>query len=103
VFAARVFLFIYFQEINEQPAAIMRALNFGGRILDASRVKLGGLEEHREALLAIDHLVIAACQLFVSSFFLSLSFFAQAARRFTAACLERASCACFAHSSEKGC
>ena len=57
----------FHQEIHEQPAAIMRALNFGGRILDASRVKLGGLEEHREALLAIDHLVIAACQSFSRS------------------------------------
>ncbi len=39
----------------------MRALNFGGRILNTSAVKLGGLEEHRESLLSIDHLVIAAC------------------------------------------
>lgn len=49
------------KEIHEQPAAIMRALNFGGRILDKARVKLGGLEEHRETLLQVDHLLIAAC------------------------------------------
>lgn len=49
------------KEINEQPAAIMRALNFGGRVMGKDRVKLGGLEEHREELLGIEHLVIAAC------------------------------------------
>ena len=39
------------KEINEQPAAIMRALNFGGRVMNAAMVKLGGLEEHRDVLM----------------------------------------------------
>ena len=49
------------KEIYEQSSAITRALNFGGRILSSKSVKLGGLEEHREKLLNVEHLVIAAC------------------------------------------
>jgi glutamine---fructose-6-phosphate transaminase (isomerizing) len=49
------------KEIMEQPEAISRALNYGGRILDDSRVKLGGLEQNKELLIGIKHLVIAAC------------------------------------------
>lgn len=49
------------KEIMEQPEAISRALNYGGRIFDDSRVKLGGLEQNKELLLGIKHLVIAAC------------------------------------------
>lgn len=49
------------KEIFEQPEAISRALNYGGRILDLSHVKLGGLEEQRETLLNVKHLVITAC------------------------------------------
>ena len=49
------------KEINDQPAAIMRALNFGGRFLDDRRTKLGGLEENKNSLKNVDHLVIAAC------------------------------------------
>jgi hypothetical protein len=48
-----------FAEINEQPAAIMRALNFGGRIMGPASVKLGGLEEHREVLLLL--LLLCCC------------------------------------------
>lgn len=49
------------KEIMEQPEAISRALNFGGRILDDTRVKLGGLEQQTDILTNIRHLVIAAC------------------------------------------
>lgn len=49
------------REILEQPEAISRSLNFGGRISDDSHVKLGGLDDNREWLSGIDHLVIAAC------------------------------------------
>jgi glucosamine--fructose-6-phosphate aminotransferase (isomerizing) len=49
------------KEIMEQPEAISRALNYGGRFQDESKVKLGGLEENKETLGSIEHLVIAAC------------------------------------------
>ncbi len=49
------------KEISEQPEAISRSLNYGGRILDESNVKLGGLEDQKENLLGIKHLVITAC------------------------------------------
>lgn len=49
------------KEIYEQPEAISRALNHGGRFADDLRVKLGGLDAQEETLLSIRHLVIAAC------------------------------------------
>ncbi len=49
------------KEIFEQPEAVSRSLNYGGRILDESNVKLGGLENQKNILLNIKHLVIAAC------------------------------------------
>lgn len=49
------------KEIMEQPEAISRALNYGGRIFDDSRVKLGGLDGQKDILLGVKHLVIAAC------------------------------------------
>eukprot|EP00455_Lapot_gusevi_P042359 TRINITY_DN5010_c0_g2_i4.p1 TRINITY_DN5010_c0_g2~~TRINITY_DN5010_c0_g2_i4.p1 ORF type:complete len:473 (-),score=186.99 TRINITY_DN5010_c0_g2_i4:58-1476(-) len=49
------------KEIMEQPAAISRALNLGGRLDAKGLVKLGGLEANREMLLNIRNLIIAAC------------------------------------------
>lgn len=49
------------KEIMEQPHALARSLNFGGRISSDAEVKLGGLEENKDWLLNIRHLVIAAC------------------------------------------
>eukprot|EP00742_Colponemidia_sp_Colp-10_P003687 GILJ01003925.1.p1 GENE.GILJ01003925.1~~GILJ01003925.1.p1 ORF type:complete len:697 (+),score=134.08 GILJ01003925.1:1936-4026(+) len=50
------------KEIMEQPVALSRALNYGGRFgLSDGRVKLGGLDANRENLLKVRHLVMAAC------------------------------------------
>ena len=49
------------REIMEQPVALSMALNCGGRILSDREVKLGGLEARRADLLAVRHLLIAAC------------------------------------------
>uniref|UniRef100_A0A7S1KQ41 Glutamine--fructose-6-phosphate aminotransferase [isomerizing] n=1 Tax=Percolomonas cosmopolitus TaxID=63605 RepID=A0A7S1KQ41_9EUKA len=49
------------KEIMEQPQALARSLNFGGRISSDSEVKMGGLEENRDWLLNIRHLIVAAC------------------------------------------
>jgi glucosamine--fructose-6-phosphate aminotransferase (isomerizing) len=51
----------FMKEIAEQPAAISRAINHGGRLFGDAEVKLGGLETHREALLALDHLIVLGC------------------------------------------
>lgn len=48
-------------EIMEQPDAIIRALNNGGRINDNVSVKLGGLDSRQSDLLNINHLIILGC------------------------------------------
>eukprot|EP01130_Rhizamoeba_saxonica_P014122 TRINITY_DN6121_c0_g2_i2.p1 TRINITY_DN6121_c0_g2~~TRINITY_DN6121_c0_g2_i2.p1 ORF type:complete len:634 (-),score=111.52 TRINITY_DN6121_c0_g2_i2:1801-3702(-) len=57
------------REIHEQPEAVARALNYGGRIMGDYNAKLGGLDENFEDLIKIDHLIIAACG---TSFFAGL-------------------------------
>ena len=49
------------KEIYEQPDAIIRATNNGGRIKDGFSVKLGGLDSHIFDLQDIEHLVILGC------------------------------------------
>ena len=49
------------REINEQPDAILLALNNGGRIINDSEVALGGLDINKERLLKIKNLVIVGC------------------------------------------
>ena len=48
-------------EIMEQPQSLSRALNFGGRFLDNSSAKLGGLDDNRETMLSIRHLILSGC------------------------------------------
>jgi glucosamine--fructose-6-phosphate aminotransferase (isomerizing) len=49
------------KEIMEQPDAINRALNNGGRIENNVSVKLGGLDTCKLRLLDTDHLIILGC------------------------------------------
>jgi glucosamine--fructose-6-phosphate aminotransferase (isomerizing) len=49
------------REINEQPEAINRSLNFGGRLTATGFVKLGGLDSSKEQLFGVRNLVIGAC------------------------------------------
>jgi glucosamine--fructose-6-phosphate aminotransferase (isomerizing) len=49
------------KEIMEQPEAISRSLNYGGRFKDETKVKLGGLDANEANLRPISHLMIAAC------------------------------------------
>ena len=49
------------KEIFDQPEAVARALNFGGRIKGESEVKLGGLDDNRSAMESVRHLLISAC------------------------------------------
>jgi len=49
------------KEINEQPNVILNSINHGGRIKNGSEVKLGGLEQHTEALKDIQNIIILGC------------------------------------------
>ena len=49
------------KEIYEQPDAINRALNNGGRIKTDKSVKLGGFDSHIEDLINIDHIILLGC------------------------------------------
>lgn len=49
------------KEIMEQPESILRAISFGGRIMDDNNVKLGGLEINKESLKKLDNIIILGC------------------------------------------
>ena len=49
------------KEIMEQPKAIMGALNNGARIPSNNKVKLGGLELHKDLLMETQHLILLGC------------------------------------------
>jgi glucosamine--fructose-6-phosphate aminotransferase (isomerizing) len=49
------------KEIMEQPDAILRAINNGGRISSETTVKLGGLDSFLCDLIQLDHLIILGC------------------------------------------
>jgi glucosamine--fructose-6-phosphate aminotransferase (isomerizing) len=49
------------KEINDQPDVILNSINKGGRIKNASDVKLGGLEQHVDNLKNIDNIIILGC------------------------------------------
>ena len=52
----------YIMEMLDQPNAICKALNYGARFIQGENmVKLGGLDENEERLMAVDNLMIAAC------------------------------------------
>ena len=57
------------KEINDQPDVILNSINKGGRIKNASEVKLGGLEQHANSLKNIDNIIILGCG---TSFFAGL-------------------------------
>ena len=49
------------KEIMEQPDAIKRCTNNGGRIDDNISVKLGGLEQNKSRLLECEHAILLGC------------------------------------------
>lgn len=48
------------KEIHEQYESSLRAINYGGR-LDKDKVKLGGLESHKDEISKIKHLILLGC------------------------------------------
>jgi glucosamine--fructose-6-phosphate aminotransferase (isomerizing) len=63
------------KEIEEQYDASLRALSFGGRLLDDNRVKLGGLEGHIEILKRIDNIIFLACGTSYNAALIGCSYF----------------------------
>jgi glucosamine--fructose-6-phosphate aminotransferase (isomerizing) len=49
------------QEIMEQPVAVYRAINNGGRIESVETVKLGGLDNCKKNLLELKHIILLGC------------------------------------------
>jgi len=49
------------REIHEQPATVLSAINNGGRIKNATEVKLGGLECHADRLKTVDNIILLGC------------------------------------------
>ena len=49
------------KEINEQPSKILNSINIGGRILDNTSVKLGGLDKNRFYLKDISNIILLGC------------------------------------------
>jgi glucosamine--fructose-6-phosphate aminotransferase (isomerizing) len=49
------------KEIHEQYDASIRAMGYGGRILNNESVRLGGLASHIDYLKYIDHLILLGC------------------------------------------
>jgi len=63
------------KEIEEQPESSLRALSFGGRLLDNNKVKLGGLEGHIEILKRIDNIIFLACGTSFNAALIGCSYF----------------------------
>jgi glucosamine--fructose-6-phosphate aminotransferase (isomerizing) len=49
------------KEIYEQPNTILNSINRGGRIMDNSHVKLGGLEQNIDKLKDINNIILLGC------------------------------------------
>ena len=63
------------KEINEQYEASIRAISFGGRLLDDNEVKLGGLNEQKKYLLEIENLILLGCGTSLNAANFSKTFF----------------------------
>ena len=53
------------KEIFEQIETINRSINYGGRIENKTCVKLGGLDDNKDNLLDIKHLIILDVELLI--------------------------------------
>ena len=69
------FPFWTLKEINEQYDASIRAISFGGRIIDNDKVRLGGPIAHEEELKSIKHLILLGCGTSYNAGLHSMEFF----------------------------
>lgn len=63
------------KEIHEQIDSSLRAISLGGRLLSTNQVKLGGLYENRNELMAIDNIIILGCGTSYNSGMMGTHFF----------------------------
>lgn len=63
------------KEIYEQYEASIRAISFGGRIIENDRVKLGGPMAHCDVLKHIDHLILLGCGTSLNAGLHSITYF----------------------------
>ncbi len=63
------------KEINEQTESIKRVINYGARIENEYKVKLGGLFSHKDQLSFIENLIILGCGTSLNAGFIGQSFF----------------------------
>ena len=49
-------------EMLQQPEAVMKAMNYGARLMsNKAMVRLGGLEKKQDELMEVENLIMAAC------------------------------------------
>jgi glucosamine--fructose-6-phosphate aminotransferase (isomerizing) len=63
------------KEIYEQKDSILRAISFGGRIIDNESVKLGGLYSKKDELMNIENIILLGCGTSYNAGLLSVHFF----------------------------
>lgn len=63
------------KEIYEQYDASIRAISFGGRLINENEVKLGGLELNKHKLIDIDNLIFVGCGTSYNAAMYALSMF----------------------------
>ena len=65
------------KEINEQVESIKRVIKQGSRLLNNDKVHLGGLNENKESLRDIDHLVLLGCGTSLNAAKFAITYFKQ--------------------------
>jgi glucosamine--fructose-6-phosphate aminotransferase (isomerizing) len=63
------------KEIHEQYEASIRAISFGGRIVEDDKVRLGGPMVHTDKLMKMDHLILLGCGTSLNAAQHSIAFF----------------------------
>jgi glucosamine--fructose-6-phosphate aminotransferase (isomerizing) len=63
------------KEIYEQKDSILRAISFGGRIIDNDSVQLGGLYSQKNKLMNIENIILLGCGTSYNAGFLGVYFF----------------------------
>ena len=63
------------KEIHEQIESCKRSINFGGRLLDNDKVKLGGLDDNVDKLTNAEHIIILGCGTSLNAGIHGVSFF----------------------------
>jgi glucosamine--fructose-6-phosphate aminotransferase (isomerizing) len=74
-FSPEPYLHWTIKEIYEQKESILRAISFGGRIVNQDSVKLGGLNLKKNELMEIENIILLGCGTSYNAGLLSVHFF----------------------------